>query len=195
MRPEARVAYWMLLASMIFSACTDASPTSAVVMPQILASETPTVNAEDLMPLPESIPIEGNQEVRDIQDDCRYYMAEPQADMCMGLVELDERYVWTGVLSTDYQPGTIIRVHGYFDDITSTELFSVTTGTEGEFVFETDMTLNPEIVTFFAEIGSVSKAVLTSIVRAENNDGQALLLLTAPVQLRPTPDGDNGLNT
>ena len=195
MRLEARVAYWMLLASMIFSACTDASPTSAVVMPQILASETPTVNTEDLMPTPESVPIEGNPVVLDIQTDCRYYMAEPQADMCVGLVELNQRFVWTGVLSYDYRPGTVIRVHGYFADNTSIQLFSVTTGTEGEFVHETEVRLDPNVVTFFAEIGSVSKAVLTSKVREEINGGQALWLLTVPEELRPTPDGDNGLNT
>lgn len=194
-RIEGEIASLFLLFSLIISACTDVSPTSAVVLPQILASETAMGNTEDLMPTPESVPIEGNPVVRDIQTDCRYYMAEPQADMCMGLVELDERYVWTGVLSSDYQPGTIVIVHGYFADNSSTALFSVTTGTEREFVFETDVPLNPEIVTFFVEIGSVSKAVLTSKVTAEMNKGQALWLLTAPVELRPTPDGGDGFNT
>ena len=195
-RPEAFLTTCFLILSMGLSACTSEAPATSVVMPEFLTTATAEVDGEVIMPTPQSIPIEGNQMILDIQEDCREYILEPQADMCVGLVLVDGLYVWTGVLSSYYNPGTIYRVEGYKNDQASIVLFEGATGPENDFVSINNNIFDPDGMTLVATIGGYSEqAFLTTVVSAESNEGQVLWLLTVPQPLRQAPPDSDGPST
>lgn len=170
----------LLSLSMVLSACASEAPATSEEIPKLV--ETATAELEGGVPTHTPAPtreyavFEGNEHTLDIQSDCREHLANTSLDVCMGFTEFDGQFIWTGVLSEEYEPNTRINVYAYNADNSTSHLFGVTTGSEGEFAISQER-FNLFITSLYLVIGENNTlAGLRQNVSGDHADGRAMYL-------------------